>query len=102
MGGSETYARSLTSALARFGAHEYLVALPRDAVDASGGLPVVAAGVVEGRPRAAALARATIAGRDLADVDVVHYPLTISVPPKLKPTVVTLHDVLHHDLPGLV
>jgi len=35
------------------------------------------------------------------DVDVVHFPLPIAVPPFSRPRVVTLHDVQHHDLPTL-
>jgi glycosyltransferase involved in cell wall biosynthesis len=37
----------------------------------------------------------------LGDVDVVHYPLTVPVPRVDAPTVLTLHDVQHHDLPSL-
>jgi glycosyltransferase involved in cell wall biosynthesis len=33
------------------------------------------------------------------DVDLVHYPLTLTVPPASVPTVVTLHDVRHRDHP---
>jgi len=31
---------------------------------------------------------------------VVHYPLTVPLPRAKPPTVVTLHDLQHHDLPG--
>ena len=34
-----------------------------------------------------------------ADVQVLHYPLTIAVPRTRLPTVVTLHDVQHHEMP---
>lgn len=34
-----------------------------------------------------------------SDVSVVHYPLTLGVPRTDLPSVVTLHDVQHHDLP---
>lgn len=34
------------------------------------------------------------------DVDVVHYPLTIMVPGVRLPSVVTVHDVQHYDLPA--
>lgn len=33
------------------------------------------------------------------DVDLVHYPLTLPVPPACVPTVITLHDVRHRDHP---
>lgn len=33
-------------------------------------------------------------------LDVVHYPATVPIPRAQAPTVVTLHDVQHHDLPG--
>ena len=33
------------------------------------------------------------------DVEVVHYPLTLDVPSVSTPTVLSLHDVQHHDLP---
>ena len=34
------------------------------------------------------------------DVSVVHYPLTLGVPRTKLPTVLTLHDLQHHDLPA--
>ena len=34
-----------------------------------------------------------------ADVSVVHYPLTLGLPSVRLPTVLSLHDVQHHDLP---
>jgi glycosyltransferase involved in cell wall biosynthesis len=37
----------------------------------------------------------------LADAAVVHYPLTVRIPSGLSPSVVTLHDVQHLDLPHL-
>jgi glycosyltransferase involved in cell wall biosynthesis len=37
----------------------------------------------------------------LHDVDVVHYPLTLRIPTVDRPSVVTLHDVQHLDLPGM-
>lgn len=102
MGGSETYARGLAAALAEHGTRDYLVALPPDATDASGGLPVVAAGARAARIRPVAFAFAAAARHALAAADIVHYPLTISLPPTSKPRVVTLHDLLHLDLPELV
>ncbi len=34
------------------------------------------------------------------DLDLLHYPLTLPLPRVDTPTVVTLHDVQHHDFPG--
>jgi glycosyltransferase involved in cell wall biosynthesis len=39
--------------------------------------------------------------RRLVGADVVHYPLTIAIPPAAVPTVVTLYDLQHLDLPEL-
>jgi glycosyltransferase involved in cell wall biosynthesis len=102
MGGSETYARGLAAALSEHGAYEYIVALPPDVTDVGGGLPVVTAGAAAVRARPVALVCAAAARQALAAADIVHYPLTISVPPTSKPRVVTLHDLLHLDLPELV
>jgi len=54
--------------------------------------------------RAAAMALARLAPRLVArdvpdDLDVVHYPVTVPIPRVRAPTVVTLHDVGHHDVP---
>ena len=54
------------------------------------------------RRRLVAFAFAATAPRAFAAADIVHYPLTISLPPTSKPRVVTLHDLLHLDLPELV
>ncbi len=49
---------------------------------------------------AASLVRPGTAGRQLqAAAQVVHYPLTLPIPTVRRPTVVTLHDVQHHELP---
>jgi len=110
-GGSETYARALCRALARVGEHEYEALVPTLAPDAGGGLPsVVAAGYpastsTPGRLRAMASMwlRPGALRPYLERADVVHYPLTVPVPPtrKPKPTVLTLLDVQHLDLPEL-
>jgi glycosyltransferase involved in cell wall biosynthesis len=34
-------------------------------------------------------------------VQVIHYPLTINVPPVTGPSVMTLHDIQHHELPEM-
>ena len=108
-GGSETYARELCRALARVGEHEYEALVPTLAPDAGGGLPsVVAAGYpastsAPGRLRAMGGARLLPGAlrRQLERADVVHYPLTVPVPPAGKPTVLSLLDVQHLDLPEL-
>ena len=108
-GGSETYARELCRALARVGVHEYEALVPTLAPDAGGGLPaVVAAGypastTTPGRLRAMGTAWMRRGGlkRYVERADVVHYPLTVPVPPAARPTVLTLLDVQHLDLPEL-
>src|SRR5262249_36995244 len=37
----------------------------------------------------------------LGDAVLVHYPLTVQIPPADRPSVVTLHDLQHLDLPQL-
>lgn len=108
-GGSETYARELCRALARVGGHRYEVLVPTLAPEAGGGLEtVVATGypastTIPGRLRA--MAGASMRPGALADrltgADVVHYPLTVPVPPVDRPTILTLLDVQHLDLPAL-
>jgi glycosyltransferase involved in cell wall biosynthesis len=54
--------------------------------------------------RAAALATSLVRPGPImrqfaSEVSVVHYPLTLGVPRTDLPTVVSLHDVQHHDLP---
>ncbi len=102
MGGSEVYARWLTAALARYGSREYLVAVPPDAEDAASGLPSMVGGAPARSARPRAFAQAALSRGTLPGVDVVHFPLTVPVPPPRRPHVVTLHDVLHLDLPQLV
>jgi glycosyltransferase involved in cell wall biosynthesis len=102
MGGSEEYARGLTAALARYGAGEYTVVVPPDAADAAGGLPALAAGAPSSSGRPRAFAQGAFSHGALTGIDVVHYPLTVPVPLTRRPRIVTLHDVLHLDLPQLV
>jgi len=40
-----------------------------------------------------------LAARDVPPVDVVHYPVTVPIPRSHRPTVVTVHDLQHHDFP---
>jgi glycosyltransferase involved in cell wall biosynthesis len=109
LGGSETYARSLLAALGRVGRLEYRVLVPSLAPDAGGGLPAEvvpeyrAATSIPGRLAAMALAavRPRALRARLAGANVVHYPLTVPVPPVSQPAVLTLHDVQHRDLPRL-
>ena len=110
LGGSETYVRELLRGLARDGTHDYRVLLPPVAPDAAEGLPAeVATRVPAARARPAAPARDGRGGgapRPAArarsrDADVVHYPLTIALPTVPQPSVVTLHDVQHLDLPAM-
>ncbi len=109
LGGSETYARELLRALGRVGELDYRVLLPPVAPDAGEGLPaevapeyrhartiperLLAMSLAAARPRHL---RARLAG-----CGVVHYPLTIALPPAPARTVVTLHDLQHLDLPGM-
>ncbi|HET9242295.1 MAG TPA: glycosyltransferase family 1 protein [Gaiella sp.] len=108
-GGSETYARELCRALGRVGSHEYRALVPTLAPDAAEGLEtMVATGyrastTTPGRLAAMAHAAALPGGlrRELERSDVVHYPLTVPVPDTARPSVLTLLDVQHLDLPGL-
>ena len=109
-GGSETYARELCRALARVGRHRYEVLVPTLAPEAGGGLETVvatgypAATTIPGRLRAmtGASMRPGALARRLTGADVVHYPLTVPVPPVERPTIMTLLDVQHLDLPELL
>ena len=109
MGGSESATSGLLQALARSGTLPYRVYLPPAAADAHEQLPYE---IVSGyRPahtrleRLLALARATVhpepLRRRLRSADVVHYPFTIRVPSVEAPSVVTVHDLQHLDLPAL-
>src|SRR5258708_33903203 len=107
LGGSETYVRELLRSLGRVGEHDYKVLLPPAAPTASEGLPaetateyslartipqrLVALGTAAARP-------GPLRSR-LDGTSVVHYPLTIRLPPRYQPTLVTLLDVQHLDLP---
>ncbi len=109
LGGSETYARELLRALARGGELDYRVLLPPVAPDGAGGLPAeVATEYREARTIPKRLAAMTLATARpgplrarLAGADVVHYPLTLRVPTVRAPSVVSLLDLQHLDLPSL-
>jgi glycosyltransferase involved in cell wall biosynthesis len=106
-GGSETYARALLRALGRVGANDYTVLVPARAKDAAEGLPTVEVKdppvARHGPLRIAAMAlaarRTKAVTTHVAEFDVLHYPLTVPSPGTQAPTVVTLHDTQHRDLP---
>ena len=109
LGGSETYVRELLAGLGRTGRHDYRVVLPPVAPAASAGLPSVvapeyrAARTTPERRLAMgeAWARPARLRRRVEGAAVVHYPLTIRLPPVDTPSVVTLHDLQHLDLPAM-
>ena len=106
-GGSETYARELVRALGRVGRHEYRVLLPSIAADVDG-LPAEV--VDEYRAsrsmpgRIAAMSRGWFLGgrlrRRFDGLDVVHFPLTVTIPRiSGAPVVTSILDVQHEYLP---
>ena len=111
VGGSETYARELTRALARGGGLEYEAFVPSIAPDAADGLP--ARVVSEYRAstttagRIAAMSRAWVAPGQLRRslrldaLDAIHFPLTVTLPTTRDrpPAAVTLHDLQHELYP---
>jgi glycosyltransferase involved in cell wall biosynthesis len=103
LGGTETYARELTRVLLERGELEYRVFLPPVAEGLPGELvpEYRAARSTAGRLAAMALAAARPGPirRRLEAATAVHYPLTIALPEVRRPFAVTLHDVIHHDLP---
>ncbi len=109
LGGSESATAALLRELARSGTLPYRVYLPPVAPDAAEGLPSTLvpeyrrARTIPERLLAmsAAAARPGPLRRRLAEADVVHYPLTIRIPPVAAPSVATLHDLQHLDLPRL-
>jgi glycosyltransferase involved in cell wall biosynthesis len=109
LGGSESATAGLLRTLAERGTLPYCVYLPRVAENASEGLPhaivpeYLRAETIPGRLLAmlTASARPGPLRRRLAGADVVHYPLTIRIPPVSSPSVVTLNDLQHLDLPQL-
>jgi glycosyltransferase involved in cell wall biosynthesis len=110
VGGSETYARELCRALARVGGLEYRVFLPRIAPDAADGLPsrtvasYRAGRTMPARMRAMALAAARPGpvrrALALGELDAIHFPLSVMLPPiERPPAVTTVLDVQHEVLP---
>jgi glycosyltransferase involved in cell wall biosynthesis len=109
LGGSENATRGVLRALAQVGTLDYRAYVPAVAPDAGEGLP---SEVVPEYRRAHTipqrLAAMTLAAarpgplrRHLAGATIVHYPLTIAIPPVRAPSVVTLYDVQHLDLPQM-
>ncbi len=106
-GGSETYARELVRALGRVGRFEYRVFLPTIAADVDG-LPSEVVSEYRGSRstggRVVAMARASlfrgaVSGR-FDDLDVLHFPLSVMIPPvRERPVVTTILDVQHELLP---
>jgi glycosyltransferase involved in cell wall biosynthesis len=110
VGGSETYARQLTGALARVGELEYTAFVPSIAPDAADGLQtcVVAEYRASGSTvgRAAAMSAALVAPGRLrkalqADrLDAFHFPLSVMIPPLDRPpAAATVHDLQHELYP---
>jgi glycosyltransferase involved in cell wall biosynthesis len=109
LGGSETYVRELLRSLGRVGELDYRVLLPPVAPEAAEGLPAEVA--TEYRhaqtipervfAMAVAAARPGPLRARLGDADVVHYPLTLRIPPAQQPSVVSLLDLQHLDMPQL-
>ena len=109
VGGAETAARGLTRGLAGLGTPDVTAFVPPAAPGAGEGLPEVlvseyrSARTIPERAFAMGLAalRPGPLRRRYRGVDLVHYPLTIAVPPLDVPSIVTVHDLQHLDLPQL-
>jgi glycosyltransferase involved in cell wall biosynthesis len=110
VGGSETYARELCRALARVGELEYRAFVPSIAADAGDGLPTtVVREYRAGRTthgRVAAMAGAAFApGRlrgalRLSELEAIHFPLSVMLPPvDAPPAATTVLDVQHEVFP---
>jgi glycosyltransferase involved in cell wall biosynthesis len=109
LGGSETYVRELLKALEGVGELEYRVLLPPIAPESGEGLPAEIAKEYRRAQTiperllamAAATARPGPLRARLRDVRVVHYPLTLRIPAVPQPSVVSLLDLQHLDMPQL-
>jgi glycosyltransferase involved in cell wall biosynthesis len=106
-GGSETYVRELVRALGRVGAHEYRVYQPTIASDVDGLPAEVVAEYRASRSQAGrivamseALARGRRIRRRFAELDAIHFPLSVMVPRvSVPPAVSTVLDLQHELLP---
>ena len=109
VGGAETAARGLAAGLAEAGTLDYWALVSPVAHGAGEGLPETV--VAEYRAARTVPQRALAMGlgalrqerlrRNYAGLDAVHYPLTIALPTLELPTVVTVHDLQHLELPHL-
>jgi glycosyltransferase involved in cell wall biosynthesis len=109
VGGTQTYARELVSALADHGTLDYGVFVSEIAPEAGGDLrTVVVPEFPAGRSRAwriAGLALATLSDRRLrhalapADARAFHFPLTVMLPRVDVPAAITVHDLQHEVFP---
>jgi glycosyltransferase involved in cell wall biosynthesis len=106
-GGSETYARELVRALGRGGRHSYRVFLPTIAADVEG-LPAEVVGEYRASRsttgRVAGMAQASLFGgrirRRFAELDALHFPLTLMIPRLSAPAAATtVLDMQHEFLP---
>ncbi|HEY7003489.1 MAG TPA: glycosyltransferase family 1 protein [Gaiellaceae bacterium] len=110
-GGTETYARELIKALGRVGELEYRVLTSDLAEDAADGLSHRSVASYRSSTttagRLAAMGHATAwrsVRRELRrdDLDAIHFPLSVMIPPVRKPpAVTTVHDVLDKIHPEL-
>ena len=110
VGGSETYARELTRALARVGEYEYRALVPSIARDAADGLDTLVVPEYRARTdvggRIVAMAVASLAPGRIrqrvrpGELDALHYPLSVMVPELGgPPTATTVHDLQHELYP---
>src|ERR671939_987142 len=110
VGGSETYARELSRALARVGELEYAAFVPGIAGDAADGLPArVVRSYRAGRTmprRVLAMGLAAAAPwpvrreLELDRLDAIHFPLSVMLPPVSRPpAATTILDVQHELYP---
>ena len=110
VGGSETYARELCKALGRIGRLEYRAFVPVIAADAGDGLPATvvreyrASRSMPGRMAAMSLA-AVAPGRlrralRTDELDAIHFPLSVMLPPlDTPPAATTVLDIQHEVFP---
>jgi len=110
VGGSETYARELSRALARRAGLEYVAFVPTIARDAADGLPAElvpeyrASTTMPGRILAMSLAatrpRRLMRRLRLDRLDAIHFPLSVMLPPiERPPAATTVHDLQHERFP---
>jgi glycosyltransferase involved in cell wall biosynthesis len=102
VGGSETYARGLLDAFAEGHGPHRVTVLVGPAIAGGGPIEVsqVAPRIADGGVgRLAGLLRGMARG-DASGADVLHHPLTVPAPRPRRPSVLTLHDLLHRELPS--